>query len=67
MPITLHSRDTVPCSVRIASSSFVKKGALYALGTAMNRRKRDLRTVVGIKKRNGKLRAVYLCVCILTS
>lgn len=33
MPITLHSRDTVPCSVRMASSSLVKNGALYALGT----------------------------------
>lgn len=32
-PMTLHSSETVPCSVRIALSSSTNSGTLYALGT----------------------------------
>lgn len=38
-PITLHSNETVPCSVKIAFNSSTNSGTLYALGTIEGRTK----------------------------
>lgn len=34
-PTTLHSRETVPCSVNMARNSSTNSGTLYAFGTEM--------------------------------
>ena len=41
-PTTLHSSDTVPCSVSNACSSSRNSGALYAFGTGKVRRRRKM-------------------------